>query len=144
MLKKLALLLVVLALPYHISRAQAPIPPDCVLPFSLGSSTSTGVFNNTTVGCQTWTVAYQAGNVGGSISSISLAFQSAPGPLVPGTWVTYAGSIVSGSNPATSLTGAVATFSNGTVSIPWVRMSLTISATGSSTVNGVVYGYRNR
>src|SRR6185295_9168762 len=67
--------------------------------------------------------------------------QSAPGALVAGSWVTYPGSVLVGSNPNTSSTGATTKFANGAVVIPWVRMLLT-EGSFVGTVNGVLYGYK--
>jgi hypothetical protein len=129
------------------AQGQLPIPPDCILNFFTntiaGSATVvSGVFDNRTNACQTWTVDYQASNTGGSISALSLTFQSANGAVSAGTFGSYAGATESGSNPATSTTGSVSTFSNGTTVISWVRMSLTLTATGTTTVKGILYGYK--
>lgn len=129
------------------AQGQLPIPPDCILNFFTntisGSATVvSGVFNNRTTACQTWTVDYQASNTGGSISALSLTFQSANGAVAAGTFGSYAGATESGSNPATSTIGSVSTFSNGTTAISWTRMSLTLTATGTTTVKGILYGYK--
>jgi hypothetical protein len=143
------LLLAVLLLVPGLARAQGqlPIPPDCILNFFTNTITGSatvvsGVFDNRTTACQTWTVDYQASNTGGTISALSLTFQSANGAISAGTFGTYAGATESGSNPATSTIGSVSTFSNGTTVISWVRMSLTLTATGTTTVKGILYGYK--
>ena len=120
---------------------QQTLKPDCVLPFSFSSSGVSPVFDNTLVACQTWTVDYQASSTG-SISSLSLAFQSADGTTTPGTFGSYGGTTSTGNNPATNTTGEVSTFTNGTTVISFVRMSLTLTASGVTTVNGTLYGYK--
>lgn len=124
-----------------IARAQSTPPPDCVINFNFTATGVTPSFNNTVIACQTWTVDYQASSTG-TISSLSLVFQSANGTLTAGTFGTYAGTKNTGANPATNTTGEVSTFSNATQIISWVRMSLTLSATGTTNVNGVLYGYK--
>lgn len=140
-MKRLIFLLGLIVAAGDVAKAQAPNPPDCVLNFSFTASGVSGDFKNTTVGCVTWTVNYQATSTG-TISSLSLAFQSANGAVTPGSFGSYAGTTSTGANPATNTTGEISTFANGTQIISWVRMSLTLSATGSTTVNGVLYGYR--
>jgi hypothetical protein len=72
-------------------------------------------------------------------SGYSLTLQSAPAatPSTPGAFVTYAGTTATGSNPVTA-TG-IATFTNGTVATPWLRVTLS-GLTGSGTVYGVLQG----
>lgn len=120
--------------------AQTP----CVINFTFTASGNTPVTagnqnqgDNRQAGCYSWTMQYEATG----FSAVTLTIQSAPGPLTPGTWVTYAGSLDTGSNPNTSTTGAVTTLHNGTVSIPWIRLNL--SATGTGTVRGVLIGLQN-
>ena len=64
------------------------LTPDCVLPFSFSSSRVSPVFDDTLVACQARTVDYEASSTG-SISSLSLAFQSADGTTTPGTFGGY-------------------------------------------------------
>ena len=119
--------------------------PDCQVPFSFTANGSMPSLPNYGTGgvtgpalCTFWTLGYT--NVG--FSAISLVFQSAPAATstTPGSWVTYAGTVVTGSNPNTSTTGAQSTFSNGTVAVPWVRMTLA-SSTGTGTVFGLLQGW---
>lgn len=123
---------------------QTPQPPDCVVNFTsatMAVNTPVGAsatFDNRSVACQTWTVDYQ-GTI--SAGTVSLTLQSATGATVAGTFGTYTGTTVTGTNPLTSNTGAVSTFANGTVAVPWIRVLLnTAGITG--TVNGVLYGYK--
>lgn len=93
--------------------------------------------DNRQAGAYSWTMQYESTG----FSAVTLTIQSAPGPLTPGSWVTYAGTIDTGINPNTSTSGATTTAHNGTASIPWIRMALT--ATGSGTVRGVLIGVQN-
>jgi hypothetical protein len=119
--------------------SQSPPPPDCTVGISLSTSGSTGVFDNRQVACQTWTLQYQATNV----SAITVTFQSANGAVTAGSFGTYGGSTVTGANPMTNTTGENSTFSNGTVVISWVRVNVSLTASGgTATVNGTLYGYK--
>lgn len=118
----------------------APNPPDCVIfvnNFTAAGSTAT--FPNYFTACQSWTFQYTS--VG--FSGLTVTVQSAPAATAttPGSWVTYAGTVVTGSNPNTSTTGAVTTFKNGTVDIPFIRVNIS-GLTGSGTIWGVLYGYK--
>ena len=121
---------------------QQPVPPDCVITFSFtadGAGTqNTAAYSNRYNGCMTWTITYQ-GTGSGSITG--LTFQSAAGAVTAGSFGTYGGTVITGINPNTSSTGAVSTFSNGTTSIPWVRVLLT-EGTFVGTINGTLYGYK--
>jgi hypothetical protein len=136
--KMLNRLLVGLVLCGAAAIAQPPPQPDCVIPlnFTAGGTHNSFVFNNTTVGCVDWTLTYQS--IGFSV--VSLTFQSAPGSISPGTWVTYAGTLSTGINPNTSTVGAVSTFTNQTVVTSWLRVNAVLTGTG--TLNGVAYGYK--
>lgn len=89
--------------------------------------------------CDTWTLGYASRG----FSAVSLEVQSAPlgaSATTAGTFVTYIGTVSSGANPNTSTTGAQTKLSNGTVSIPWIRVTLG-SATGSGNVVGILQGW---
>lgn len=110
--------------------------PDCVKVFQF---TSSGQFSTTIdnrqQGCtDKWTVAYQSTG----FSAVSLTFESASGAVSSGTFSAFSGSTVTGSNPMTSTSGTVSTFSGYA---GWLRVKLT-SATGSGTLTGVLYGYK--
>lgn len=122
--------------------------PDCQLFFSLTTAGQvSGPIANYGAGsvtgpnlCTSWILGYAS--VG--FSGVSLRVESAPAATAttPGAFVAYAGTVVTGVNPNTSTTGAQTTFSNGTVSIPWIRVTLT-SATGSGTVYGILQGWNS-
>lgn len=121
-------------------QGSVPNPPDCVIVVNnLTAAGSTAAFPNYFTACQSWTFQYTS--VG--FSGLTVTVQSAPAatPTTPGAWVTYAGTLVLGSNPNTSTTGAVSTFKNGIVDIPFIRVNLS-GLTGTGTVYGVLYGYK--
>lgn len=118
-----------------------PVPPDCVININNWTTAqSSASFPNYFAACQSWTLQYTS--VG--FTGLTLTFQSAPAATAttPSTFVTYAGTTVTGSNPNTSTVGANATFSNGIVDIPYVRLTLS-GLTGTGTVFGVLYGYKS-
>lgn len=140
----LSLFILLVTLTFSQGKLQAqnptPVPPDCVIFINNWTTAqSSANFPNYFTGCQSWTLQYTS--VG--FTGLTLTFQSAPAATstTPSTFVTYAGTVATGINPNTSLTGAVSTFSNGTVDIPYVRVTLS-GLTGSGTVFGVVYGYK--
>lgn len=107
----------------------------CDIPFQLDATHLTVQFNNQTKACYNWQVTYY--NTG--FSALSIQFESAPtgaSSNVPGTWAAFAGSLLSGSNPASTTTQATATFAG---SFPFVRIRL-VSQTGSGVVTGRILG----
>jgi hypothetical protein len=115
------------------------VTPDCVIPFQFTAvaqaTPNLTCGHNNTVGVFEWHVLYF--NFG--FGALSLAVQSAPdNGGVPGTWVNFAGTIDAGVNPNTAITQAD-TRMHGF--FPWNRVRLN-SATGTGTVQGVLYGCR--
>jgi hypothetical protein len=122
-----------------LAQSPQPVPPDCTLGISLSTSGSTGIFDNRQTGCQTWTLQYQATNV----SAVTVTLQNANGAVSAGTFGTYGGTTVTGANPMTNTTGETSTFSNGTTIISWVRVTVSLTASGgAATVNGILYGWK--
>lgn len=119
-----------------IGFAQTTIVPPCTSNFTLNNANLTGTtFANSTQSCDKWTLtAYVVGS-----GSFTLTFQSAPAATnsTPGTFVTYAGTTATGSNPLTA-TG-ISTFTNGTVATPYVRAVLNVTS-GTVAVYGVIQG----
>ena len=113
--------------------------PDCVINFTF---TATGARSNitgcghNTQGIVDWRMAYS--NFG--FSALSIQIESAPDSGgVPGSWVTWAGTVVSpGINPNTS---TVQETTEVTGYYPWASVHL-VSSTGSGTIKGVLYGCR--
>lgn len=95
--------------------------------------------------CTVWLLAYAVANTGGTVTSLSLAVQSAPAGTIettPGAFVTYAGTVDVGINPNTSITGAQTQMHNAATAIPFIRVALTaLSATGTTAVYGVLMGW---
>lgn len=124
------------------------IKPDCVVNFNFTAAGSTAAYTNLpapggTGGnvCTAWVVSYAATGY----SALSLTVQSAPAAaasqVTPGTWVTYTGTVVSGINPNTDITGRQTFFSNDVVATPFMRVNLA-GLTGSGRVWGMLYGYK--
>ena len=115
------------------------VAPDCLIfvPFVPPGTTTSVVLDNRFLGCQNWTLEYE--NTG--YTPVNVALQSANGATTAGSFVNFAGTIVNGVNPNTSVTGAVTTFTNGTVSIPWVRIAFN-NITGTGTMTGILYGWK--
>lgn len=135
-------------------RAQGPVPqaPNCYRSFAFTTTGQTTFISNYGPGspdggstCTEWILAYAVQNTGGSVTGLNLVVQSAPpgtGETVPGSWVTYAGTVSVGVNPNTSTTGAQTILLNNTTSIPFIRVALTsLTATGTTIVFGTLQGW---
>lgn len=111
-----------------------------------GANGVSGVIDNRQVACDGWVLAYS--NFG--FSALSLRLQSAPNgssalptdPGVPGTWATFGGTIVQGSNPSTVTTQTeIQAGKNGDGYFPFLRVNVT-SATGSGIIIGELHGFK--
>lgn len=113
------------------------VEPECRIYFSF-TAVGTQQFDNRTQGCTSWIVTYSSFTFAGPLS---LALQDAPNAAgsVPGAWVNFAGTIVSGINPNTSLVGATTEFRGY---YPWIRINLTATGAGAGLVVGTAYGWR--
>lgn len=100
-----------------------------------GGAGSTVPYNNS-VACNSWSFSYTSTG----FSALSISLQSAPAtldPVTPGTFVTFAGTTVSGSNPSTA-TSTSTYLATGV--FPWIRVNLgSITGTGTLVVN--LYGW---
>lgn len=143
-MRKYVSLFVLLALAFFSGKVQAqtpaPTPPDCVVYLNNLTTTaqvpSVNGFDNRFIGCTSWTLQYTAtGFVG-----LTITFQSSPGSSTPTGFVTFAGTVVTGSAVMTSTTGQISTYSNGTVVTPFVRVLF--QPGGAGTLDGVLYGYK--
>ena len=131
-------LLLAILIPFALAQTQqTTIVPACTLNFTLAAAGSSPVFanSNPNLSCDEWTLTVY--NVG--FSGFSLTLQSAPAATfsTPGTFITYPGTVATGTNPVTA-TG-IATFTNGTVATPYLRVTLS-GLTGTGTVYGVLQG----
>ena len=116
--------------------------PDCIVFFHFTATGQTSPtapnagFNNLTTGCISWSVTYS--NTG--FSALTLTMEAAPNVSgVAGAWVTFPGSVVSGSNPNTATSFGYSTFAGY---VPWARMKLNAS-TGTGQVDGALFGFRS-
>jgi len=128
---------------FSAARASAQTP-DCVSFFTFSNAGVAGALpapgntptiDNRQTACINWTMVYEAEGFTG----LSLTFQSADGATAPGAMGTFSGTVLTGSNPATSTVNSLTTF-NGYVG--WFRVALS-GLTGTGTVRGALYGYRN-
>jgi hypothetical protein len=118
------------------AQGNVQVQPDCIVNFQF-TAVGTQQFGNLALtGCQVWYLTYSSTG----FSALSLAVQDAPdNGGVPGSWVNWAGTVVSGSNPNTATTSAATAL---TGFYPWVRVNLT-SATGTGRVSGTLYGWKS-
>lgn len=131
-------------------------PPDCL--YFITATTTAGSpstisfpnaagFNNTSVGCQTWTVFYTATATSGTLTNVD--FQSALGAVTAGTFGDWGGTIDTGINPNTSNTTGTSTFSTGCASTvecnvvnSWTKVLFTRN-NFIGNIRGVVMGYKS-
>jgi hypothetical protein len=147
-MRKLILTAILISSGHLFAQQQNPVTPTppCVIPFSFSGSMggiifapSTTGYDNRQSGCTNWSITYSSTG----FTSLHLHVQSAPAnlnapPGSPGTYVDFAGTIVSGINPNTSTTGLnINTVLSG--SYPWIRVRLD-TLTGTGNVVGVLIG----
>jgi len=89
--------------------------------------------------CFSWTVSYSSTGFSGVSAALQSTVDNGGVPYAPG-WGSFAGTVLSGTNPLTSTTSASATFLGY---YPWLRINVT-SVTGSGLISGQVYGYSFR
>jgi hypothetical protein len=109
--------------------------PNCTLNFTLNAAGSSSNFANSTPACDKWTLTVY--NIGFSGFSLTLQSAAAATTSTPSTFGTYGGTTATGSNPLTA--SGIATFTNGTVATPWMRVTLS-GLTGTGVVYGVLQG----
>ena len=111
--------------------------PDCQLFFTLTVAGSSPTYNNLTTGCSYWSISLSVTGFSGATTAV----QSAPNNNgSPGSWATFGGTTVTGTNPSTSTTSA---YWVGTGFYPFMRVNLS-GTTGSGKVQGTLYGWRQR
>ena len=144
-------LLFLLLLPLAALAQNTKVVPDCVIPFNFTTTASTsnltcGAPNGSpnSSGIASWIIVYDSTG----FSALSLVVQSAPDSAgAPGTWVTFAGTVLSsaqyvgssGINPNTATTSAFTGFAGY---YPWMRVTLA-SISGTGRVKGNLYGFLN-
>lgn len=96
-------------------------------------------FNNITTGCTSWSLSYNAEGV----TALSIVLQDAPNSyssgIAPSTFVTFAGTTVTGSNPMADTNAAQYT---ATGYYPWTRVNIT-SVTGTGSVDVTLAGWKS-
>lgn len=146
-------LLLALACPLSClgQQGQTPVTPlaKCVIPFTI-NSTGTGAqghfqpsttgYDNRQTGCTNWNLVYSSTGY----TVIALRLQSAPAlsnvaPGTPGTYVDFAGTIVTGVNPQTATTQTPASGPIFSGYYPWIRLNAS-TLTGTGQITGVLIG----
>ena len=126
--------------------------PDCQISFYFNTSSGGTTIPLANYGpgstnggnlCTFWTLAYASEG----FTAYTITVQNAPAATytTPGTWVTYAGTVSTGSNPVVCSVSCnpsqgQVTLSNGTVGIPWVRVNVS-GVTGTGVIFGILQGW---
>lgn len=120
---------------YHFSTRPSD-QADGVVTFTAVGATP-GV-NNKLFGCSAWIMNVDVEGLSGS----SVTLQSAPqgGPNFAGAYVTFAGTLSSGSNPTTTTTSSTSLF---TGYYPWLRVNVG-TMTGTGSINIQLFGWRSQ
>jgi hypothetical protein len=121
------------------------LQPDIIVPFTLtaagnfpAANVTNGPGDNRTKGVAAWTLRYQ--NTG--MTAVTVTLQSGCSTSTTVTYGSFAGTISTGYvNGIVSDTGGSLQATNGTACISWVRVN--VAATGTGTLTGVLYGFRN-
>ena len=144
-MRKVFLLSAFLLASLALAQNQVNIQPDCFIPFTLtaagnfpAATANNGPGDNRQKGCAAWTLMYQ--NTG--MTAVTVTLQSGSSTSTTVTFGGFAGTISMGfANPIVSDTGGSLQAVNGTADISWVRVN--VAATGTGTLTGVLYGFRN-
>jgi hypothetical protein len=143
-LRNIFYLWALLIAPLH-AQSSTLIQPDCFIPFTFTAAgnypvtaTANGPGDNRQKGCAAWTLMYQSTGMTG----VSVTLQSGSSVNTTVSFGSFAGTISTGFvNPIVSNTGGSLQAVNGTADISWVRVN--VAATGTGTLTGVLYGFRN-
>lgn len=101
----------------------------------VGNSVASGTFDNRATGCNSWIFTYDSEG----LSALSIQLEDAPTANgVVGSFVAYAGTVLSGTNPSTVTTSA---FYSGTGYFPYIRVNLA-NSTGTGSMNIQIFGYK--
>lgn len=135
-MKTLTLLFLIFCASLSLSaQSLVRLQPDCVLSFTISANGSSSNFDNRFSMCDNWSVDWET--YGGSPAA-TITFQGArsnAAGTAPGTYGTFSGTTISGSNPSTSLASSY----QATGFQPWVRLNVS-GLTGS--VRGQIIGCR--
>lgn len=123
---------------------------QCIIPFTITNRAqdatdgktviaapgATPAFNNTTIGCTSWQFLTSVNG----FSALSIVFQSATDAYsTGGTYSTFAGTTISGSNPSTATDFSTYV---ATGYYPFIRVNAT-AVTGTGYVRGLLLGWRS-
>lgn len=128
------------------AQTQTKTAPDCSISFVLTSASPSVDLNNVpqlatgaqTGGCSEWTVTADAFNSGAGTLVFQSAATSNTAGTGPGSYSTFAGTTVSGSNPSSSFPWTY----KATGYYPWVRVNA--SAYTGGTLRGIMQGWRKQ
>lgn len=129
------LLLLLLLSPMGFAQSLVRLQPDCILSFTIQANGNSSNFDNRFSMCDNWAIDWETY---GATPAATITFQGARSTAagtLPGTYATFSGTTITGSNPSTSLAGA---FSAQGFS-PWVRLNV---AGLSGSVRGQILGCR--
>lgn len=114
-------------------------PTDGKAVFAISGATATIDLINKNNTCTAWSFQYDSEG----LSALSISLQSAPSSAVgfnsPGTYSTFGGTTVTGSNPSTTTTSAQFT---ATGYFPFLRINLA-SSTGVGSINVTLLGWKS-
>jgi hypothetical protein len=111
---------------------------DGAVVYAISGATPTVAINNKTNACTAWSFQYDSEG----LSALSIALQSAPATGLantPGTFATFAGTTVTGSNPSTATDSSTYT---ATGYYPFLRINLA-SSTGTGSINITLNGWKS-
>jgi hypothetical protein len=130
-------------------------PPDCARTFMFSGTNAGGVTQGYSNygpgvgsadggnGCTFWMLAVSSEG----FTAYTVTVQQAPSltGTTPGTYVTYGGTVSSGTNPITCAamcapSSAQTFLSNGTVGVPWIRANVS-GVAGTGVIYGVLLGW---
>lgn len=134
--------------------AQTAPPPDCQVAANVALSTGNGsvpvsppaltsYYDNRGNDCVLWAVSYRAD---AGLSGYTVVFQSAPGSIVPSTFVSFAGNTVAASSSFGTASSGSALYSSvsssgTTVDISFIRVHSS-GASGSGNLHVTIQGWR--
>src|SRR5437762_7741143 len=132
----LALLLIV-GLPYLAQAQTVNVLPDCLLAFRLTAIGSSNTFDNRGAGCVDWTVTYSSFGGGPTTFAVWDAPNATNGR---GAVEQFSGTIFAGVTQPVTIASAQTYSMTGYFPFMGTEM---LTQTGSSTIEGTLYGYRH-
>lgn len=143
-MKKSIFLMVFGPLMMMAQTTQTKTAPDCVINFSFTSTGNSADLNNvpqiasgsSTGACSAWIVTADPFNSGAGTITFQSASTSNLAGTGPGTYATFGGTIVTGSNPTSVFPWTL----KATGYYPWVRINASVLSAG--TIRGSIQGWR--